>query len=349
MSIGQINIKDDALLSRMQAISLIGGVCAIVLVLFLQANAQIRQRDPDDVIRVETKLVTLPVNVVDRQGNFVPDLKKEQFRILEDGTDQPVAYFENYDRPLTVCLLIDTSDSTKFKLAEIKSAAANFIQKLRDKDRIVVMTFDREVNVLNEPTSDRSILMRAVTEIKAGGGTSIYNAVDTSLRQVLDKVKGRNALVIFTDGVDTTSLSATYESTLNIAIESNSAIYVIKYDTFSDVTEKARQSSLSQEQMSTRIGNEPARTVYDRAFRYLMELTELTGGHLFEAATAGHLSEDFDKVLSKLREQYSIGYYPSDVDKLGRRRITVKVNIPNVKVSARRFYALIPDRPTKAK
>ena len=323
-------------------ISLLGVVFVSVDASYSQSTVKITPRPvTDDVVRVETNLVTVPVRVVDRQGHFISNLRKEQFRILEDGIEQQVAYFENYDNPLTICMLIDISDSAKFKLDEIKSAASNFIQKLKTEDRVIVVTFDREVTVLNDgATGNRNRLMQAVNDIKVGGGTSVYNAVDTSLRQILDKAKGRKALVVFSDGVDTTSASATYESTLNIAVESNSAVYAIVYDTYSDVTENARRSSLSQEQMSMRIGNEPARLVYERASRYLRELTALTGGQIFEAGSSGHLSADFDKVLKHLREQYSVGFYPPDVDKTGGRRITVQISIPNAKVNARRYYSI---------
>jgi len=95
---------------------------------------------------------------------------------------------------------------------------------------------------------------------------------------------------------------------------------------------------MSQEQMSMRIGNESAHAVYDRANRYLAELADVTGGDLIAAGSHGHLSKVFEQILHKLREQYSIGYYPTDIGKPGRRRITVKTTVPNLTIRARRYY-----------
>ncbi|MBV9957350.1 MAG: VWA domain-containing protein, partial [Acidobacteria bacterium] len=109
-----------------------------------------------DVVRVETALVSIPVSVSDRDGRYIPDLQKEDFRIFEDGVEQRVAYFASAEKPFTVALVLDVSDSTRFRLDEIQDAAIAFIDQLRPEDRVLVVSFDDKVHVLAEATNDRN-------------------------------------------------------------------------------------------------------------------------------------------------------------------------------------------------
>src|SRR6267378_3239663 len=109
----------------------------------------------EDVVRISTSLIAIPVSVLDRNGRFVPDLREEQFRVFEDGIEQQIAYFESADKPFTVALLLDVSDSTRFKLKDIQDAAAEFLDQLRPDDRMLVIAFDRYVKLMCETTSDR--------------------------------------------------------------------------------------------------------------------------------------------------------------------------------------------------
>src|SRR4029077_2373600 len=95
-----------------------------------------------DVIRVNTSLVSVPVSVLDRQGRFVPNLKREDFTVFENGVEQSLAYFEPAEMPFTVALLLDTSPSTHFHLSEIKEAAIEFAKRLRPQDRVLIVSFN---------------------------------------------------------------------------------------------------------------------------------------------------------------------------------------------------------------
>src|SRR5205085_2672001 len=106
------------------------------------------------------------------------------------------------EQPFTVALVIDTSGSTRFKMEEMQDAAIAFLDQLRPNDRVVVVSFDDDVRVLSEPTSDRSVLRAAIRRTRTGDGTRLYDAVDLVIRQHLSRVQGRKAIVLFTDGVD---------------------------------------------------------------------------------------------------------------------------------------------------
>src|SRR5262249_33308843 len=106
---------------------------------------------PDEVVRIDTDLVTVAVRISEKSGRPVPDIKQSEFRIIENGVEQEVAYFQNEDQPFTVALLLDMSYSSVFKLHDIQAAADLFISQLRDQDKVMVVAFDEKVRVLCKP------------------------------------------------------------------------------------------------------------------------------------------------------------------------------------------------------
>src|SRR6266536_1686117 len=201
-----------------------------------QKDAGPEEVSAGDVVRVDTTLVSIPVSVMDRDGKYIPNLRKEDFRIWEDGVEQQVAYFASTEKPFTVVLMIDTSGSTRFKLQEIQDAAITFVDQLRPDDRVMVISFSDKVRVLTpQPTTDHNALSYAIRQAEPGSGTRLYDAVDQVINQQLNSVEGRKAIVLFTDGVDTTSKHGSYESTLRDAEELDALIYPVEYDTYSDM------------------------------------------------------------------------------------------------------------------
>jgi Ca-activated chloride channel family protein len=294
-----------------------------------------KQNPPDvDIVRVSTNLVTVPISVMDHQGRFVPNLKEDQFQLFENGVPQKIAYFENTESPFTVALVLDTSDSTRFKLKDIQNAALAFIEQLRRDDRVMVAAFDTSTTMLAEATSDRRVLESAIRRAHTGGGTGLYNAIDIIVKQRLSRIRGRKAMVIFTDGVDTGTQGPTLESTLHLSEELDALIYPIQYNTYDEAAGKAL---LMNAQAVTAKG-ERVSVAYARAERYLRLLASKSGGRFYLAESLKHLSEIFTLIAGELREQYSLGYYPQSGSKSDERRIKVKVSAPGVVVKARRGY-----------
>src|SRR6185295_16632200 len=189
-----------------------------------------------DVVKVDTTLVSIPVAVMDRDGKYIPDLAKDNFRIWENDVEQKVAYFASTEKPFTVALVIDTSASTRYKIEEIQEAAIAFVNQLRSDDKVVVVSFDDKIRGADRrPTSDRATLRNWILDTKIGSGTRLYDAVDQVINNVFNHIDGRKAIVLFTDGVDTTSKTASYESTLRDAEENDALIYPVEYDTSSDM------------------------------------------------------------------------------------------------------------------
>src|SRR5215212_1729417 len=153
-----------------------------------------------ETVRVETNLVTAPVIVSDRGDIYLPDLKREEFAIFEDGVKQEISFFETVTAPFHVVLLLDTSASTQDKLRMIQQAAIAFTEQLQEADRVKVISFDNSVRDLCNFTSDRAVLQWAIRDTRPGQGTKLYDAVAVGLK-ALQRIKGRKAIVIFTDGV----------------------------------------------------------------------------------------------------------------------------------------------------
>lgn len=131
-------------------------------------------------------------------------------------------------------LMLDVSPSTQFRIEEIRDAAITFVNKLRPGDRVMVIAFDEKFRVLSPPTGDRYMLRNAIMSANIGNGTSLYDSVDQVLKRELPQINGRKAVVLFSDGVDTTSRRSNYRSTLEQASEIDALFYSVWYDTTSD-------------------------------------------------------------------------------------------------------------------
>src|SRR5262245_59853040 len=189
--------------------------------------------DESGTIKMDTALVTIPVSVMDRDGKFVPSLKKRDFRIYEDGVEQDIESFNSVETPFHVTLMLDTSNSTMFKFNEIQDAAFAFIKQLRRDDQVMVVSFDSKIRFHCDFTSDYDELRRAIDETRVSGSTKLYEAVDKVVDR-LEQIQGRKAIVLFTDGVDTASRRANYRNTVEKVEESGAIVYPIKYDTEND-------------------------------------------------------------------------------------------------------------------
>src|SRR5687767_720219 len=143
--------------------------------------------EDDEIIRVETNLVTMPVSVLDRDGRFISGLQQLDFKIFENGIEQKIDYFQSVEQPFTVVLMIDVSPSTEFRINEIQNAAIAFVNQLRPSDRVMVIAFDQDVHVLSPPTNNRNQLRNAIYSTQFGNGTSLYEAVEDVIQQKLSR------------------------------------------------------------------------------------------------------------------------------------------------------------------
>jgi VWFA-related protein len=333
-----------------------------------QAGYDPEEVGENDVVRVNTTLVTIPVSVMDRNGRFIPDLRQQEFRVFEDGVEHEVAYFASVEKPFTLALVLDTSASTRFRLDEIQDAAIAFINQLRPDDRVIIVSFDEDVRVLAEATNNRNVLRDAIRRTSTGGSTKLYDAVDFVINQRLNREQGRKAVILFTDGVDTASNRSSYQNNVRDAEELDALIYPVQYDTYRDggggggggtSWPSSRRAPRSATDILADIlggvmsggrnngpvvfggGGNPNGSPedYRRANAYLNDLAHKTGARLFRADNMRDLSQSFAFIAEELRRQYSIGYYPKTAAQAGtRRQLRVRVMRPDLVVRARDSY-----------
>lgn len=209
--------------------------------------------EPQDIetLKTDTDLVTVPLIASDRGGVYVTDLRQEEFAITEDGVAQQIAFFGKVAAPFHVVLMLDTSSSTQDNLKQIQQAAFTFVQQLQPADRVKVISFDDSVNDHNDFTNNREALRAAIYSTKSGKGTKVYDAVELAMNTIR-KIRGRKAIVIFTDGMDWHSDSATFEGTVRYLDEEGVVVYPIRYDTRATTERLAReQASETSPQLPT--------------------------------------------------------------------------------------------------
>jgi len=318
--------------------------------------------DDGDVIKVNTQVVSIPVRVLDKKNRFISGMTKENFKIYEDDVEQDVALFSNEHQPFTVTLLLDMSYSSTFKIADIQGAAIAFIDQLRPQDKVIVISFDEDIHVLCEATGDRAQIYRAIRSTKIATGTSLYDAVDLVINDRLRRVEGRKAIILFTDGVDTTSRRATDFNNLGDAMELDSLIYPIRYDTYADVQRMKNGSILRLPPISSPIPGSTGNTIpfpslsniggapstkgttaeeYKYAEEYLTKMADRTGGRIYLASTLGNLADSFSRIANELREFHILGHYPKQ-DRIVGKTTTLKVrgDQRGLVVRAREGYAV---------
>jgi Ca-activated chloride channel homolog len=291
------------------------GSLFLFLLAFLHLPAQDAQRDQEP-FRVEVDAVNLLVTVTDsKTGEFVRGLTAEDFRIIEDGRLQRITHFaKQTNLPLTIALCVDTSASVKLKLEFEKEAASEFLfTVMQAHDRALLVEFDSGVTLLHDFTHNPNDLVREIKRLKAGGGTSLYDALYLVAEQKLLEEEGRKTIVVLSDGSDVTS-KRTFEEAMQMVYKAEAATYAIS---------------------TTRFGANFDRTG-DNA---LKQITESTGGAVFFPVSTRDLNVAFQKVSQELRNQYSITYVPSNPRKDGTfRTIKVDVSRSNTTLKHRKGY-----------
>ncbi len=307
--------------------------------------------DTDDIITVETRLVSVPVMISDRDGRFVSGMKRENFKIYQDGVEQEIAFFGDNREPINIALLLDTSYSTIEAIDRIKSAAIDFVKQLNKSDRAMIISFDTDIKVLGALTSDRSDLINSINRAKAENvsGTVMRKAVNDVINPLFAEVKGRKAIILLTDGKDFGSSISESELLYNLE-ESELLVYSIFYS-----TELAKYQQFDPAIINSRMKkNIPGAgvqrgeatlkrieqiTKYNReATDFLTQMSELTAGRFYERDVTD-LKETFKIIVDELRNQYRLGFYPPEEEVRGIvHQLGVKVDRKDVVVRARKTY-----------
>jgi Ca-activated chloride channel family protein len=292
--------------------------------------------DEDDVVRVSTSLISIPAEVVDRNGRYAGNLRKEDFHIFENGVEQELAYFASVEEPFTVALMLDVSGSTQSQLQEIRTAANAFISRLRPNDRLLIISFDGKINVLTEAVTLAELRQRKLRLDAKNDGTLLYDSVSFVLNKRLSAIKGRKAIVILTDGVDGGSKLASLKQNLRDAEEADVIVYPVHYNTLPQLPERLSRivDLKAREKVHEKLVKD-----YATGATYIRSLAEKTGGRVYSTDSLTDVPRAFAMIMDELGRKYSLGYYPKGQARAGETRtIKVRVNSPNLIVRARNSY-----------
>ena len=285
-----------------------------------QKSAEVARKPADDqTLSVNVDLVNILFTVADRKGKFVTNLKKDDFRVFEDERPQIITNFSSEtDLPLTIALLVDTSGSIRDKLQFEQRAATEFFYSTlqRGKDKAMIISFDSGVDLIQDFTDDPEKLAGAVQKIRAGGGTSLYDAIYLAVTQKLSGQPGRRVVILITDGDDNSSRISLTE-TLEAAQKNDVTVYSISTNSTGYFGSKEQE----------------------RGDKTLKKFANETGGKPFFPLKIQDLASSFVDIREELRAQYQIGYRPSNGRLDGTfRKIRVDVADKRFKVRARTGY-----------
>src|SRR5213592_381365 len=272
-------------------------------------------------LHVSVDLVNVLFTVTDGNGRLVTNLNKESFLVDEDGKKQQITYFsKEVTLPLTLAILIDTSPSVEPILGVEKETAMEFLQTvLRKEDLALVMNFDRSVSLLQDFTSDTRRLNKAIQSVSIGSGTSVHDAVFLACDEKLKQETGRKAIILISDGGDTTS-----KLKIKDGIESAQRADVIIYA------------------ISNRIGGFflGGYGGYGGDDGTLKKYAEATGGKAFFPSKPQDFKKAFDAIQDELRSQYSLAYSSSNPARDGSYRALriALLNQKNLKIRAKKGY-----------
>jgi Ca-activated chloride channel homolog len=301
--------------------------------------------DPDDVISVNTSEVLLPVTVRDASGRLVDGLKREDFKIFEDGLQQSLSDISLRHVPVDVVLMIDASSSAVENLDDFRRAAEGFASHLGTDDRISLIQFDDRVLLLQDWTQSLVQFRRALKRIVPGRFTRFHDAVLLASKDQKARSSARHAIIVLSDGIDNAD-GATFQAALRAALKSQTAIYVISN------TQIEREKK--QRELNTLKGGSQAAAKFnqihmedlqmglaalDTSERNLQELATTTGGRLYKPSSFQDLETVYAEVANELSHQYGLYYSPLNKKRDGQfRRVSVETLSPDYKATSRIGY-----------
>ncbi|HVF28817.1 MAG TPA: VWA domain-containing protein [Pyrinomonadaceae bacterium] len=303
--------------------------------------------DDGDVIRVTTSEVLLPVTVRNSSGALVADLTRADFRVFEDGREQPLSDLALRQVPVDVALMIDSSSSAAANFDDFRRAVGEFAARLGAEDRVSLLKFDDRVEVVQDWTLSRTQLKRSLQRITPGVFTRFHDALYLAAREQFGKgTQRRRAVVVLSDGIDSGRGYASLDTALRALLEAQASVYVISNTEIERARKKAELDTLLAGDESAvrfnelRIGDlRQGLKVLDASERNLDALTQATGGRLYKPKSFAALDAVYGEVAEELRRQYALYYTPTDAERDGRfRRVRVETKDGNLRATSRIGY-----------
>ena len=313
---------------------------------------RIRPEDikPGEVISVNTNEVMLPVTVRDAGGRLVSDLSRNDFKVFEDGRDQPLSDLALRQVPVDVVLLVDASSSVAQNLDDFRRAVDGFATRLAPEDRISLIKFDDRVELVQDWTQSRFQLHRALSRIEPGMFTRFYDALLLAAKQQFASNKSRRAIIVLSDGIDSGRGTTTFEMAVQTLLHAQAIVYVVSNTEIQRATKKAELDSMSRGSESEIRFNqlkvkdlEEGLRILDASEERLSQLTIATGGRLYKPTSFDSLDSTYAEVANELRHQYALYYTPGNKTRDGSfRRVRVEMTTPGYSATTRVGYFAPP-------
>jgi Ca-activated chloride channel homolog len=284
--------------------------------------------DPDDVVRISSNLVPIPVSVVDKRGNAVVNLKLDDFELFVDGELRPLSDLTRSETSVKLTMLFDNSGSLDTAREFEKQAAIRFFRKvLRPKDEAAIYSIETESYLAHPLTHDIVRLEHTIAMFgRPEGGTSLFDAI-IGAATYLKPYSGRRVIVIVSDGIETTSKISDFDTVVQHVLADDCQIYVVQTGLY----EGANLRALAAE-------------------RRMEELTGQTGGAVYLPKTTEQLDRAFDQIAADLSQQYVLSYYPAPEQRDGRlHKLDLRLKSRNdVRIRSRKGYYAPKPRPTSS-
>lgn len=302
--------------------------------------------EDDEVVRVDSSEVLLPVTVRDAMGGIVRDLSKDDFRVWEDGRQQPLSDLALRQVPVDVLLMVDSSSSVAASFEDFRRAAEQLAERLAPEDRFGLLKFDDKVELLLDWTRSRAQLRRSLARLSPGVFTRFNDALYLAAREQFSKGQRRQAAVVLSDGIDSGRGYASIETTLRALLEAQVSVYVIANTRIERARKKAELDSILAGTPSNIRFNElkigdlrEGLRVLDLSERNLEQLASATGGRLYRPDNFDALEGIYAEVAEELRSQYALYYTPLNTARDGNfRRVQVEMNNPAHRATTRVGY-----------
>lgn len=308
-----------------------------------QAQQEVNE---DEVVRINSSEVLLPVTVRDADGRLVTGLGRKDFKVFEDGREQPLSDLSLRQVPVDVALLVDASSSVAESFEDFRRAAEEFAGRVSGEDRFCLVKFDDRVELLLDWSKSRLQLRRALNRLSTGVFTRFNDALLLAAREQFQKNERRRALVVLSDGIDSNRGSATSDAALRALLETQVTVYAIANTEIERTRKREELDNLlgggdaSVRFNQLRIGDlREGLRVLDASEQNLGALTRATGGRLYRPQSFRSLESVYAEIADELRHQYALYYTPTVPARDGRfRRVRVEVPGRDYEVSTRVGY-----------
>lgn len=308
----------------------------------------VQELNPDDVVKVDTTEVMFPVTVRDANGGLVSNLTRNDFRVYEDNTLQPLSDLALRQVPVDVVLMVDASSSVANNIDDFRRAAQGFAAKLAADDRISLIKFDDRIELLQDWTKSRFQLQRALNRIEPGMYTRFNDALLLASKDQFGapSLKSRRAVIVLSDGLDNGQGTSTLEAALQAMIRAQVTAYIVSNTEISRATKRA--------ELDTLLGGSDASVRFnqvnidrlrlglqalDQSEQNLAQLAKATGGRLYRPLSFDALESTYAEVADELRHQYALYFTPLNKARDGSfRRVRVEMVNPAYRPQTRVGY-----------